>query len=170
MTETIVRAFEMGDWEEVADLFQAPACQWGTLQMPYQSRDDIKAKLESPPPGMHRLVAVRAVAPASDERAVVGLLGLRTFPGRRAHVGGIGMFVHDDHQDQGVGSLLMEAAIELAEQWLAITRIELTVYTDNERAVHLYEKFGFVAEGTHLDFARRGGGFVDALAMARIRR
>ena len=26
-------------------------------------------------------------------------------------------------------------------------RVELTVYSDNERAIHLYEKYGFVKEG-----------------------
>ena len=43
------------------------------------------------------------------------------------------------------------------------------VYADNERAIALYRKFGFEAEGTHRAYALRDGRYVDALAMARLR-
>lgn len=153
----------MDDWEAVADLFQAPNCRWGTLQLPFQSRDAIRKKLENPPAGMHRIVVVD-----TELERVLGLIALSTFSGRRAHAGGLGMFVHDDHQGQGLGTLLMEAVIELAERWLQLTRIELTVFTDNEHAIHLYKKFGFEVEGTHRKFAFRDGEYVDTLAMARL--
>lgn len=58
MFEVTIRAFEMKDWEDVAELFLAPLCRWGTLQMPYQSRDEIKQKLANPTSKLHRLVAV----------------------------------------------------------------------------------------------------------------
>ena len=38
MNHVTVRAFEMNDWQDVAELFLAPKCQWGTLQLPYQLR------------------------------------------------------------------------------------------------------------------------------------
>ena len=47
--------------------------------------------------------------------------------------------------------------------------IELTVSADNTRAINLYERFGFVREGRHQDFAMRDGAYVDALAMARMK-
>ncbi len=78
------------------------------------------------------------------------------------------MSVHDDFQNRGVGSALMAAMIELADNWLGLRRIELEVYADNAAAIHLYEKFGFVIEGTARDYARRPGGFVDAHHMARL--
>jgi putative acetyltransferase len=63
----------------------------------------------------------------------------------------------------------MKAVVELADGWLNVTRLELTVYTDNARAVALYKKFGFVLEGTHKRYALRDGRYVDAHCMARIR-
>lgn len=42
------------------------------------------------------------------------------------------------------------------------------MYTDNALAMALYEKFGFVHEGTHRAFALRNGVYVDALAMTRL--
>jgi putative acetyltransferase len=164
MSEVTIRGFEMADWENVAELFMAPNCQWGTLQMPYQSRDAIKEKLENAPPDMYRLVAV-----VNKNQKVVGMIGLRTHSGRRAHAGQLGMFVHDDYQNRGIGSSLMEAIINLSDRWLNLKRLELTVYTDNPHAIHLYEKFGFVIEGTMQSYAFRDGHYVDAYAMARVR-
>lgn len=46
--------------------------------------------------------------------------------------------------------------------------LNCTVYTDNALAMALYEKFGFVHEGTHRAFALRNGVYVDALAMTRL--
>ena len=79
------------------------------------------------------------------------------------------MAVRDDWQGTGVGTALMEAALDLADNWLNLTRVELTVYTDNEAGIALYRKFGFEIEGTHRRFAFRGGEYVDAYSMARIR-
>lgn len=67
-----------------------------------------------------------------------------------------------------MGSALMQAAVDLADRWLGLTRLELTVYTDNTPAVRLYEKFSFVNEGIHRQYAFRDGELVDAYAMARL--
>lgn len=63
----------------------------------------------------------------------------------------------------------MQAAIELADNWLNLTRLELEVYTDNEPAIRLYKHLGFVIEGTLRCFAFRGRHYVDSYLMARLR-
>jgi putative acetyltransferase len=78
------------------------------------------------------------------------------------------MVVSDDLQGRGVGTALMRAALDLADNWLNLSRVELTVYTDNEAGVALYEKFGFEVEGTHHRYAFRGGEYTDAHSMARV--
>ncbi len=158
-----IRAFQMDDWRDVSELWQEPEVIWGTLQMPYQSLDDIRRRLENPPERIHRLVAV------TDDDRVIGMLGLEVGHGRWAHLGRIGMMVHPDYHNQGVGSRLMQAAVNLAERWLNLSRIELTVYTDNSAAIHLYEKFGFQIEGTLRRYAYRDGEYVDAYMMARVK-
>lgn len=42
----------------------------------------------------------------------------------------------------------MSEILDLADNWLMLARIELGVFTDNEKAIKLYEKFGFKIEGT----------------------
>jgi L-phenylalanine/L-methionine N-acetyltransferase len=79
------------------------------------------------------------------------------------------MAIHDDWQGKGVGSALMSAAIDLADNWLNLSRLELEVFTDNEPAIALYKKFGFINDGTHKNYAYRDGQFVDVYSMARLR-
>lgn len=64
----------------------------------------------------------------------------------------------------------MRAGLELADNWLNLTRLELEVYTDNEAGIHLYERFGFEIEGTLRQHAFRDGRYVDSYTMARLRR
>ena len=88
---------------------------------------------------------------------------------RRAHARMLGIGVHSRYQRQGVGTALMQALMDLADKWLPVTRIELTVFADNAHAVKLYRRFGFEVEGTHKAYALRDGKYADTLAMARIR-
>ena len=81
---------------------------------------------------------------------------------------GLGISVTPTAQGQGVGTALMTALCDYADNWLALLRIELTVYTDNEVAQRLYRKFGFELEGTFRAYALRDGVYVDAHSMARL--
>lgn len=136
----------------------------GTLRLPFQKLGLWRERLQNPPDGLYQLVAC-------VEGEVVGELTLNTTPSRPRirHVGSIGLAVRDDWQGRGVGTELMRAAIDLAENWLGLTRIELEVFTDNEPGIALYEKFGFEREGTHHRRAFRDGGYVDAYSMARLK-
>ncbi len=107
---------------------------------------------------------------AEVDGLLVGQLSLHMEPNpRRKHVACIGMGVRDDWAGKGVGSALLGAALEMADNWLNLQRVELTVYTDNQGALALYRKFGFVEEGLARGYAFRQSEYVDALYMARIR-
>ena len=159
----LIRRAEPTDYEAVRQVFAGPRAVWGTLQLPFPSAEGWRKRLE-PAEGVFSLVAC-------VENEVVGQLGLHTFPNApsRRHVGQIGMAVRDDWQGKGAGTALMLAVIDLADKWLNLERLELDVYTDNEPAVRLYKKFGFVIEGTLISFAFRDGRYVDGYMMARLR-
>ena len=158
-----MRALEPSDVEAIHEIFSCPAVMANTLQLPWRSLETTRERFGQTQPDAYGLVAV------VDGR-VVGNLGLHVVrTARRRDVASMGMSVHDDFQNRGVGTVLVAAMVELADNWLGLRRIELEVWTDNARAIHLYEKFGFVIEGTARQFARRAGGFVDAYYMARLR-
>jgi putative acetyltransferase len=160
----IIRRTEPDDYVAVYEIFAGANAIWGTLQLPFPSREQWRKRLAEPSEGLWSLVACA-------DTEVIGQLGLHTFPHRprRRHVGQLGMAVRDDWQGKGAGSALMQAAVDLADKWLNLERLELEVYTDNEPAVRLYKKFGFVIEGTLVRFAFRDGRYVDGYAMARLR-
>ena len=162
--DIIIRHAEPSDAEALHRIFSGPKAVAGTLQLPYPRLALWRERLQDPPEGIYHLVACVGYE-------VIGSLTLITTPARprMGHVGGIAMAVRDDRQGEGVGTALMRAALDLADNWLNLTRIELTVYVDNEAGIALYEKFGFEIEGTHRRYAFRDGGFVDAYFMARIR-
>jgi putative acetyltransferase len=145
-------------------MFSSPEVYAGTLQLPYPSREGWRRRLAEPGDGTYTLVAVVA-------DSVVGMLNVHTFPNRprRRHAGGIAICVHDGWQGKGVGMALMHAGIDLADNWLNLMRLELEVYTDNESAIRLYERFGFELEGTLRRHAFRDGQYVDSHMMARLR-
>ena len=145
-------------------MFSCPKVFAGTLQLPYPSREHWRRQLAETSEGSYNLVAV-----AGDR--VVGMLGLDTFPNkpRRRHVGTIGISVHDEWQGKGIGTALMRAGLDLADNWLNLRRLELEVYADNEAAIRLYEGFGFELEGTLRQHAFRNGHYVDSKMMARLR-
>lgn len=78
------------------------------------------------------------------------------------------MAVQSDRRGQGIGGALLTAAIDTAERWHDVRRIELEVYVDNAVAIALYERHGFVRENLARGYALRDGSFVDVLLMARL--
>jgi putative acetyltransferase len=163
-TGITIRRAQADDATALYRNFEGPGAYSGTLQLPYPSLEFWQKRLAAIPEGQHILVACAA----SD---VVGHLTLNTFPQypRRRHAADFGMAVRDEWAGKGVGSALLQAAVSLAEDWLQITRIELTVFVDNAAARALYKKFGFVEEGVLRNYAFRDGELVDAVAMARLR-
>lgn len=158
----VIRHAEPDDYLALTRVYSGPLAAGGTLQIPVQSAEVWKGRLSNIAPLDRILVAV-----ADGE--VVGNLGLHPQTNvRRAHVAGIGMAVRDDWHGKGIGKALLRSAVDLADNWLGLMRLELTVWADNAVAQRLYVSEGFVVEGTHRAYALRHGRFTDAIAMARL--
>ena len=161
--EIVIRRAEPDDYDAFWRTFQDESAYSGTLQLPFPSREIWRKRLAEPVEGDYMFVAC-----VNGE--VVGNAGLHHFKSpRRAHAMHLGIAVRSDFQAKGVGSALMQALVDMADGWLNVIRLELTVYTDNEAAIALYRKFGFELEGTHKTYALRDGRYVDSHCMARVR-
>ncbi len=64
-----------------------------------------------------------------------------------SHVAMLGMGIHQNWRNIGVGGFLMEAALHWAKTSAIIEIICLDVYDDNLPAISLYTKFGFKSYG-----------------------
>jgi ribosomal protein S18 acetylase RimI-like enzyme len=95
---------------------------------------------------------------------VVGYISIEIAP---YGVADIGMLVIVGWRGVGVGSMLLNAAIE----WASVAgahKMALEVWPDNSAAIDLYRRAGFVEEGRRLRHYRRQNGEIwDALLMGR---
>jgi putative acetyltransferase len=157
-----IRATSIDDAADIYEIYNQPAFRSGTLALPYESFETVKKWLEPSSPRVLNLSA-------ELDKRVVGAAALRPFFGRRAHAAEFWIAVHEDFNGRGIGSRLLDAIIDTSDNWLNITRIEMTVFTDNARAIALYKKFGFQIEGTHKAATFRDGALVDVHCMARLR-
>ncbi|WFR94131.1 GNAT family N-acetyltransferase [Rhizobium tumorigenes] len=89
----------------------------------------------------------------------------RHFFPAHAHRGSLAMGIVPEFRGQGLGRLLIDAALANARQ-LGLIRVELSVHADNSRAIALYEKVGFAPEGVLRRAVCIDGRFVDSVSMA----
>jgi len=158
----LIRAAGLNDGEALTALCNLPGFRAGTLRLPFQTVEQTKKWLENKNTDSLNLVAVL-------DGELAGSAGFNHYTGRRSHAAGLGLGVHDDHCGKGIGTALMSALVDAADNWYALKRLELTVFTDNAPAIRLYEKFGFEREGIWRAFAFRAGHYADALSMGRVR-
>jgi RimJ/RimL family protein N-acetyltransferase len=105
------------------------------------------------------------VAEDGDGR-IVGRLSVGRDPHpASAHVADLGLMVSLDARRQGIGTALLEAAVDWARR-TGVRKLELHVFPWNHGAIALYDAFGFEREGFRKGHYRRGGEDVDAILMA----
>lgn len=158
----VIRRAEPDDAEQIQRVYTNVGTYSGTLQLPHPAVEPWSTRLKAPDANRIMLVAL-------VDGVIVGSAGLHLEPNmRRRHAAGLGIGIADAFTGRGIGSALITELLKLADGWLHVLRIELTVFTDNQNAVALYRKFGFEIEGTHRAYAMRDGALVDVYAMARL--
>ncbi len=98
---------------------------------------------------------------------IVGQLTLQG--GRRrnvSHAATLGITVAREWRGRGVGHRLLEEALRWTREESPLTRVELHVFARNERAIRLYEAFGFITEGRRRGAIVRDGQPIDDFIMS----
>jgi RimJ/RimL family protein N-acetyltransferase len=139
-----VRPAEDGDRRSLAMLLAAVA----------EERDGIAAE---PPIDVEGLAAgwqLDGTLVAHAEGVIVG--EVRIDPSWMGF-GEIGMMVEANWRGRGVGTALVEAAVEWARA-RGLHKLALSVFPHNDAAIALYRKSGFVEEGRLAQHVRRANG------------
>ena len=163
MDEIIIRRSEPADIPRIKQIYESESVLAQLMQLPHPSEQLWESRLAKLPDTSHSLIACVG-------NQVVGHIVLHGDTlARRRHVGKLGLAVHEDHQSKGIGRAMLDAVINLADNWLNLARIELTVYTDNTPAIKLYQAAGFVTEGTAAAYGFKNGRLASVHFMARIK-
>ena len=164
MLNYTIQPLAAGDMEGFNALRRMPGVMENTLGLPSERVERNVEGYQHMGPDDHIFAA------ALEDGTLIGTAGLNVHPNpRMRHGATLGILVHTGYQNQGVGTALMKAVLDLADNWLMLVRVELEVFADNERAIHLYEKLGFEKEGLLRMTTVRSGRYVDDCKMARIR-
>jgi len=106
------------------------------------------------------------LAVAEVDGKVVGHLSLGRYSLQEEtrHVLYLDMGVVDGYRETGVGTALMDFAVQWARE-RRVGKITLSVFSTNTRALKLYEKFGYEVEGVRRRQFVIDGSFVDEILM-----
>ena len=83
---------------------------------------------------------------------------------RHSHVGHMGISLVPEFREEGIGTELMQTLIKQAPD-IGIRVLELSCFENNSRALHVYEKLGFIKIGTMPAAIAWKGGYVGEVKM-----
>ena len=156
-----IRHLEERDHQDLYEIYSFSDVLVHTSQPPFLSSAQVLALFSAA--NQYTLVA-------EVNGKVVGHITLLLNPKVRCkHSAQLAIAVHPHHHGQGVGKTLLQQALEQADNWLNLLRVELEVHGDNLTAQALYQQFGFVSEGVKRLSTFKNGAYVDTVLMARIR-
>lgn len=159
------RGYNAEDWHAIATVCRAQKPEFNPFDLPHLSDDFFHSELGKAPDNERTFGLV-----AEWESRFTGVITMRRGLGRLRHMGEIKLFVvAREVQGKGVGNGLLSALIDLSDNWLNLMRLEHIIAVDNASAIALHRKLGFIIEGKLRDYAYRGGRYVDAYLMARLR-
>ncbi len=156
MAEFVVRPARAGDAPAMAELMAAVAAE----------RDAIATE---PPVDIGERTALFARSAGESVVAVGGgrIVGMLHVEVSRHGFGDLGMLVDRGWRGRGVGSALVQTAIDWA-RGQGLHKLCLEVFAHNTAAIALYRKSGFAEEGRRVRQYRRASGEVwDSIVMGR---
>jgi putative acetyltransferase len=114
----------------------------------------------------NKVLAIVAVIEEKNEQRIVGSasLGFNEQEVFR-HKAELGIAVHDDYQNMGIGSAMLKHLLDIARM-KKLTKVFLLVDTRNDRAIHIYKKAGFEIEGKLRNEKYHNGQYSDEYRMA----
>ena len=92
---------------------------------------------------------------AKCDDKIVGCASLNRLSRRMKHRGDFAISVAKEYWNKGIGTRLLNNIIAFAKE-NNFEIIDLQVRSDNKRAIHLYEKYGFKKIGEHPAFFKIG--------------
>jgi hypothetical protein len=83
------------------------------------------------------------------------------------HTAELSMWLRPAYREQGLGSAMIQYALDWAVAQGQIEKLTLSVRSSNRRAVNLYTKYGFREEGRRRAYIKTEQGYEDEILLSR---
>lgn len=160
--EIKIREIEVEDYKELLDFMKKVKGETNFLRgypneikMSYEDEKEHIKKVKSSETSNYFVVM--------KNNKIIGCIGFNGNTARKMkHYGTIGISVLKEYWGRGIATALLEKLISWAKE-KGIKKINLDVFENNERAIKLYEKFGFKLEGCIEDGIFDGENYINLL-------
>ncbi|MDE1236165.1 spermidine N1-acetyltransferase [Vibrio aestuarianus] len=140
--QLFLRALERGDLRFIHNLNNNRNIMSYWFEEPYESFDELEELYNK---HIHDNAERRFVV-ENESRELIGLVELIEID--YIHRSGeFQIIITPEHQGKGFAETLINKALDYSFTILNLHKIYLHVATENEKAIHLYEKTGFIEEG-----------------------
>ena len=160
--EIKIREIEVEDYKELLDFMKKVKGETNFLlgypneiKMSYEDEKEHIKKVKSSETSNYFVVMKNS--------KIIGCIGFNGNIARKMkHYGTIGISVLKEYWGRGIATTLLEKLISWSKE-KGIKKINLDVFENNERAIKLYEKFGFKLEGCIEDGIFDGENYINLL-------
>jgi len=104
---------------------------------------------------------------AEVDGKVVAVSEISKRSGYEKHVGVIGIAIRSEFRDLGIGTEMMNALVEQAQE-MGLKVLTLTAFAANKPAIHVYEKVGFLQTGRIPKKHVKDGKYIDEIIMTKL--
>ncbi len=103
---------------------------------------------------------------AEVDKLLVGSCEISPRYGRMKHYATLGISLRQGYRDAGIGQEMMKELEKHAPR-LRVEYLALEVYSNNDRAIHVYEKIGFHKIGAYPNGVKYNDKYIDSLHMVK---
>ena len=162
--KVVFRPEQSGDTEMLWEMFSTLSEESASNLIPPFTRERVESWTNNI--NYDEVLAIVAVVEEKSEQRIIGSASLK-FNQQEAlkHKAELGITVHDNYQNMGIGTALLKHLISIARM-KKLKKIYLQVSTVNDRAINLYKKSGFKIEGKLCKESYINGKYRDENRMA----
>lgn len=143
--KVVFRPEQSGDTEMLWKMFSTLSEESVSNLLPPFTRERVESWTNNI--NYDEVLAIVAVITDRDKQQIIGSASLKFNPQEALkHKAELGLTVHDDYQNMGIGTALLNHLIDIARM-KKLNKVWLHVSTDNDRAIYMYKKAGFTIEG-----------------------
>ena len=162
--KVVFRPEQSGDTEMLWEMFSTLSEESASNLIPPFTRERVESWTNNI--NYDEVLTIVAVVEEKSKQRIIGSASLK-FNQQEAlkHKTELGITVHDDYQNMGIGTALLKHLIGIARM-KKLNKIYLQVSTTNDRAINLYKKAGFKIEGKLCRESCINGKYRDEYRMA----